>query len=334
MTRSGPSRIGQKTYWHLGKERRVPTKYEVASSRLRYSVTHPPVIDTPAIAWQALHARSSLRCEDWDVFADPAETTYSEYVTRARERDAFVEQSIRDEIQRGASPSPRWRAEAARLLAVLRYPIHGLQMCAAYLGSAAPAGRITQAALYQAADEVRRIHWFAHHIALARLEQADVARDAKDRWQTRPAWQPLRRVVERLLLAYGFDECFAALNLVVKPCFDALTVSRFGEIARERGDVALAALLGSLDEECRQQRRWSRQLLLVLGSADAENLPRLRAHAERWRDDTCDALCSIAADAGFANGANELAELREGLTHASGTLLHDKAGADDRKQAV
>jgi hypothetical protein len=289
---------------------------------------------TPATEWQALQSRSSLRCEDWEAFADPAQTTYSDYVAHARGRDLFVEQSICDEMEHGSSASTKWTIEAGRLLAVLRYPIHGLQMCAAYLGSAAPSGRITQAALYQAADEVRRIHWFSRRIAQARLEHADVARDAKDRWQEQPSWQPLRKVVERLLVTYDFDECFAALNLVVKPCFDLVTLSRFLQVARARGDVALAALLGSLNEDGKRHGRWSRELVRLLCAADSKNLPQLRAHADRWLDDTRDALCSLAAVAGLARGANETATLGDQLTRASRTLLDGGVASVDQKQAV
>jgi Methane/Phenol/Toluene Hydroxylase len=39
----------------------------------------------------------------------------------------------------------------------LRFPGHGLQMLAAYIGKMAPSSRITMAASFQAADEMRSV---------------------------------------------------------------------------------------------------------------------------------------------------------------------------------
>jgi hypothetical protein len=46
----------------------------------------------------------------------------------------------------------------------LRFPGHGLQMLAAYIGKMAPSSGITMAASFQAADEMRRVQRLAYRM--------------------------------------------------------------------------------------------------------------------------------------------------------------------------
>ena len=83
-------------------------------------------------------------------------------------REAFVNgllDSISDDYDRGLSP--QWMAVLDRVLAPFDIPGHGLQMVAAYIGNMAPSSRITIAATFQAADEMRRVQRLAYSDASA-----------------------------------------------------------------------------------------------------------------------------------------------------------------------
>ena len=69
----------QRTYWHLEGLGRVPSAYDIASSRLLYYPAQGFAVDTPVSAWYARHQAGSLRLADWETFRDPRETTYSTY---------------------------------------------------------------------------------------------------------------------------------------------------------------------------------------------------------------------------------------------------------------
>ena len=55
-----------------------------------------------------------------------------------------------------------WVRFLDRWYSPLRFPVHGLQMLAAYIGQMAPASRITNCAAFQAADELRRLQRIAY----------------------------------------------------------------------------------------------------------------------------------------------------------------------------
>ena len=58
-----------------------------------------------------------------------------------------------------------WVRFLDRWYAPLRYPVHGLQMLAAYVAQMAPASRVTNCAAFQSADELRRVQRLAYRTA-------------------------------------------------------------------------------------------------------------------------------------------------------------------------
>ncbi len=272
---------GQKTYWHLLDRKRVPTEYEISTSRLLYYPGRGFEVETPLAAWyREKQAGSPFACSDWERFADPRETTYTSYVQLQAQRETYVDGLLEamDAPEYARNFSPSWPATLERVLPALRYPWHGLQMAACYVGHMAPASRIAIAALLQAADELRRVQRAAYRLRSLQLSRPGFGLKGREAWQEDPLWQPLREAVERLLTAYDWGEAFAALNLALKPRLDELLLVHFGELARRQGDPLLEQVLRSLDADARWQRDWS----VALVRAAIEDRPGNREAIEAW----------------------------------------------------
>jgi toluene monooxygenase system protein E len=273
----------QRTYWHLEALGRRPTDYEIATSRLLYYVGRGFEVTLPAGAWYQKHqVESPLRAADWEAFADPRETTYRKYVELQKKKELFVDglfQSMED-TGYDRTLSAAWLTTLSRLAGPLRYAVHGLQMAACYVGQMAPSGRIVVAALFQAADEMRRVQRLAYRTRALQATSTDFGADARERWQSDPLWQPLREVVEQLLVTYDWGEAFAALNLAVKPAFDDVFMVRLGTLAQSRGDDLLARVLLSLNEDCEWHRAWTRALVETAIASEPTN----RAVLDRWTE--------------------------------------------------
>jgi hypothetical protein len=80
----------------------------------------------------------------------------------------------------------------SRVVAPLRYPGHGLQMVAFYIGQMAPSGWIVITAALQAADEMRRVQRIAYRVRQLQQLHHGFATDSRARWQNDTMWQPLR----------------------------------------------------------------------------------------------------------------------------------------------
>ena len=275
----------QRTYWHLEALGRRPTDYEIATSRLLYYVGHGFEVTLPMGAWYGKHqAESPLRCADWEAFADPRETTYRKYVEMQKKKELFVDglfQSMED-TGYDRSLSASWLSTLSRLVGPLRYAVHGLQMAACYVGQMAPSGRIVVAALFQAADEMRRVQRLAYRTRALQATSPEFGADARERWMSDPLWQPLREVVERLLVTYDWGEALVALNLAVKPAFDDVFMVRLGALAQRQGDDLLGRVLLSLNEDCEWHRAWSRALTQTAVASEPKNRAVLDRWAEVW----------------------------------------------------
>jgi toluene monooxygenase system protein E len=280
----------QKTYWHLLPQRRMPTEYEIVTSKLLCYTGEGFTgkrfeLDVPLKDWYRRYQEESpLVCSSWEKFRDPRETTYTKYTELQRDKEIFVD-GILEEIELtgyDAPLRPAWLDILTRVFAPLRYPGHGFQMIASYFGQMAPSGRITIAAALQSADEMRRIQRIAYRIRQLQRIHPGFAADSKTLWQTDSMWQPLREVVEKLLIAYDWAESFVALNLVLKPLVDELFMKYLSELALSEGDYLLGQIFYSLNEDCQWHRQWSESLVRMAIEDNVRNQDTIQGWINRW----------------------------------------------------
>ena len=287
----------QKTYWHLEHLKRKPTDYDLLTSKLLYYVDRGFEVNVPVEDWYRRHQKGSpLVCTDWEAFRDPRETTYTKYTELQKTKEIFVDGLLKaiDDTGYDRKLSPDWVRVLERVMAPLRYPVHGLQMVAAYVGQMAPSGRITVVSLFQAGDEMRRVQRLAYRMRQLQDTHAGFGDRSRSVWQDDPLWQPLRRVIEQLLVTYDWGEAFVALNLALKPMFDELFLAGFGRLAQSRGDDLLARIFLSLREDCEWHRDWSRALVRMAAADREENADAVAAWLERWRPLVVQALSAFA----------------------------------------
>jgi len=278
----------QKTFWHLMPQRRMPSEYEIVTSKLLLNTGEGFTgkrfeLNVPLEQWyQQYQQGSPLTRANWEKFYDPRETTYTKYTELQMEKEIFVD-GILEEIEATGYDrelSTQWREMLEVLVAPFRYPGHALMMISAYIGQMAPGGRIAVAAALQAADEERRVERLAYRIRQIQLAFPGFASDSKSLWEREPRWQPLREYVERLLVAYDWGESFVALNLVLKPMIDELFMKHISDLALGRNDHLLGQVLYSLNEDCQWHRAWSRALVQTA----IEDNPANRAVIQSWID--------------------------------------------------
>lgn len=308
-----------KTFWHLTTGQRLPTDYELVSSQLSYHTRYPTAVHTPASDFHARHA-CDLQVPDWEDFADPQETTYASYVATRRDREVFAELMLAacDSGDYDKALPSAWLSALDTVLSPLRFPCHGLQLSAAYLSQAAPSGRLTVMLSFQAADELRRISRLAYRTRQLMDSYPSFASRAKPDWQSAAHWQPLRALVEQLLITYDWTEAFCALNLIVKPLFDALYSRQLASLALAQRDDVLGRLLLSLHED----QRWHNEVASAWArfAIAHGHRPRIAALLERWLPRTRDALLTAAEPLSGLSGPGNLAHaLDEAHTQ---TLMH------------
>jgi len=303
----------QKTFWHLLAQRRMPSEYEIVTSKLLLNTGEGFTgkrfeLDVPLQKWYERYQQGSpLTCGSWEKFRDPRETTYTKYTELQMEKEIFVD-GILEEIEATGYDrnfSAAWLQLLSNLVAPFRYPGHALMMIAAYVAQMAPGGRIAVAAMFQAGDEARRVERLAYRIRQIQLAFPGFANDSKFLWESDPRWQPLREVVERLLVTYEWGEAFVALNLVLKPMLDELFLKHTSDLALGQSDHLLGQVLYSLNEDCQWHRQWSRALVKTAIEDNAANRDVIQVWIDKWYPNALRAVDAFSAlFEGKPGGAN------------------------------
>jgi toluene monooxygenase system protein E len=293
---------GRKTYTRLAAGRRVPTEYELVSTDLHYNypMRFELAAANPVVAWYYRYREGSpLQAREWQQFSDPRRTTYRGYTQLQDGREDVVDGLLREIDDSGYDRElgEEWVRFLDRWYAPLRFPVHGLQMLAAYIAQMAPASRITNCAAFQAADELRRVQRIAYRTVQLSgpPSQTEAARRHRAAWEDAAAFQPLRELLERALIAYDWGEAFTVTNLVIKPRIDRLVNREIaGTLAAANGDPLLASVHFSLDEDARWHRGWAAALLRHLIEDTPANADVVSGWIGKWNPLASRALEAVA----------------------------------------
>jgi toluene monooxygenase system protein E len=299
---------GRKTYSRLATGRRIPTEYELMSTDLHYN--HPRRFELPAgnpvVDWYYRNREGSpLQARDWDQFADPRSTTYRIYTQLQDGREDVVDGLLREVDDTGYDTQldDGWVRFLDRWYSPLRFPVHGLQMLAAYVAQMAPSSRITNCASFQMGDEMRRVQRIAYRtvqLAGPPFDDEAVARQ-RAAWEEAAAFQPLRELIERALVAYDWGESFIVTNAVIKPRIDRLVNQDIaGTLATANGDPILTSIHFSLDEDAHWHREWTAALIRHIVDDNTANAEVVSGWIEKWSplaSEALEAFASVTAEA-------------------------------------
>ena len=267
--------------------------------------------------WYKEHRDGSpFKHPDWNAFRDPDELVYRTYNMLQDGQEAYVYGLFNqfNDREHDKSLDAGWAGTLARLYTPSRYLYHTVQMVSAYLQQMSPASTITNCAAFQAADSLR---WLSH--TAYRTKELSLTfpghgfgKDERKSWEEDAAWQGFRELMEKLLTAWDWGECFVALNLVAKPAVEEATLRRLGESARHNGDTLLGMITDAQLLDSASHRRWTATLVKMALEApgNAEAMQRWIAKWEPLADAAVDAYCAGLPDAPNAAG-NAKAATRE-----------------------
>ena len=101
------------------------------------------------------------------------------------------------------------------------------------------------------------------------------------KWETDPAWQGFRELVEKGLVAYDWAEGFVAMNLIARPAVEEAVLRGLGASARHNGDTLLGLLTDAQLVDADRHRRWS-SALVKLALGEAGNKAALDGWVAKW----------------------------------------------------
>lgn len=289
-------RAGLKTYSHFKNLGRMPSEYEIVSTKLTYN-TQGFAVHTPVTQWYERYRDASpLKCSDWDKFADPRQTVYRRYNEIQFRQETYLDFTLEriEEDRSDLALTPQWLDVLRLMLGPYRFPSHAKQMMASYYCHIAPSSRITNCAAFQAADEMRMVQRLAYRVTQLNLAVGGFGEKDRSTWEDHAVWQPLRLCMEKMLTAWDWAESFVALNVVLKPQLDALYLTEFADLAVANKDARLSDFLYSFTQDAQWHRDWTRALVRTALDDRPDNEAVIARWVEKWMPMAQDAIVAFA----------------------------------------
>lgn len=283
-----------RTWSAFGEIRHVPSEYEIVTHEVNYTVRKRRAAafelnpTTPANMWYLTYRdKSPVQVSEWNEFRDPDEMTYRKYVTLQDEQESVVKGVLDqyDSTEHDHDMTAHWLETLAHVLVPSRYPVHGMQMTQAYLGTIAPSSYITNCAAFSAGDLLRRGSLTAYRTRQLQIARPDAhaLSEARRTWEVDLGWQPARKALETALIAYDWAECLTAVNLVLRPALDEILLSQLANVARKNGDDLTWLLLMNLVKDSARATRWSCSLARFAIERSPDNAGSFVRWVKKWR---------------------------------------------------
>lgn len=305
VTRIGRNRA--KTWSSLGNLGRKPSEYEVVTHNMNH--TYKPDggtplemgPDVPGNVWLKEHRDTKLfGVTAWDDFRDPDEMTYRKYCQLQDEQETYVDELLRNftEVKKADGRLDDMTLTFLQTaMTPCRYLGHGQQMLSAYVQQLAPSAYVGNCATFETADALRRVQRIAYRTR--QLDNAHPMRGfgtgERNIWEKDAGWQPIRKIIEELLVVYDFDRAFVGYELCVRPVLDNFFLQQFACVARALGAEADALIAENLYVDTVRANRWVVALAKFIGERSPEGKTAMRTLVAEYRG-AVESIVQAAAD--------------------------------------
>ncbi|MBL6751041.1 MAG: aromatic/alkene monooxygenase hydroxylase subunit beta [Nevskia sp.] len=254
--------------------------------------------------------RTRIVMRDWYALRDPRQYYYGTYtIARARQQEA-MEKNIDFVEKRGLLRDLPQAARDALLFALvpLRHAEWGANANNCYITAYGWGTAVTQAAMFQAMDRLGIAQYISRIGLLLDGNTGEALTQAKALWMEHPAWQGLRRLVERLMVTSDWFELLVAQNLVLDSLLHPLAFQQFERRFSAAHGPALSLLVEFITSWYEESARWVDATVKTAAAESADNAALLRGWIAQWRSAAAEALApyaaaSLDADAGAALAA-------------------------------
>lgn len=260
-------------------------------------------------------SRTAVVMEDWYAFKDPRQYYYGAWtITRSRQQDSmdrnfkFVEKrNLLDSID------DQWRQKALDILIPLRHAEYGANLNHTFIAAYGWGTALTQISCFCGMDRLG-IAQYLTRIGLIADGNSGASLDAaKQAWVEDDTWQPLRRLVEDLLVVEDWFELMVAQAFVLDGILYPLIYEHFDQLMAEHGGSAIAMLTEFMVDWNAENVRVTDAVLKTAAAESAENKAVISGWVQKWLTRTSEALMPIADSALGEQGTTVMAELQGAL---------------------
>ncbi|WP_071394110.1 ferritin family protein [Bacillus tuaregi] len=214
-----------------------------------------------------------LKSSDWEAFRDPKKFWYTTYVNNRKKLAEEIENAFNQTNELGIveNLSAEWVDAVRDIYTPLRHLEYGENVQMQHVIRYALGSAIEQCATYQAYDKTGRAQWISQWAMNMQEHHGDFLAHGKEVLLNDPAYQPLRRYVEEILVTDDWAEVLVAENLTLDLLLGNLMYREFSKEAMKHGDTHLAVMNLVIGKQLDWHRDWAFSLFKLLAQDTAES---------------------------------------------------------------
>ncbi|WP_047151914.1 toluene hydroxylase [Aneurinibacillus tyrosinisolvens] len=214
-----------------------------------------------------------LKSSNWEGFRDPKKYWYTTYVSNRKKLAEEVENGFEyaKHLEIIQTLSPQWVNALRDLYTPLRHLEYGENVQMQHVIRYALGSTIEQCATFQAYDKTGRAQWISLWAMNMEEHHGDFLNHGKEMLEQDPAYQPLRRYVEEILITEDWAEVLVAENLTLDLLLGNLMYQEFNKEAVKQGDIHLSILNLVINKQLDWHRDWAFSLFQYLTQDTAES---------------------------------------------------------------
>jgi hypothetical protein len=243
--------MARKTWVWLSGRKRPPGEYEELSTGVQWY--GDPVSRTELSSWKT---DSTVIKADWDAFRDPSAMYYRNYIVgqdgAERSLDA-VFMVAKDADFVSGIPDP-WRADLVTLVGAMSHAEWATAMAHQHVQRFALSPTVACCSQLQVMDKLRSaersLEWFD-------LIHPDGENLISEAWMESPAMQPLRKLLEEILIVKDWGEVIVAVNVALLGIVAPFQREVFVRGGRANADFVTAALGAAFAKDGARHSLWA-----------------------------------------------------------------------------
>lgn len=284
------------------------SRYQEASFDLqpRDNFHYRPMWDPEREIYDA--RRTAIVMADWDAFRDPRQYYYATYVINRARLQETAEKNFEFVEKHGlmAALGAEQRAALEAGLLPFRHLEWAANLNNCFIAAYCFGSSMAQGAIYNTTDRLGMAQYLSR---IGLLLDGNTGRSldaAKTRWMTDPAWQPLRRLSEAMLVRKDWFELFVVQNLVLDALVHPLAYQRFTDQIGEPGAAFLAMLTEFMTDWYAENVKWVDAWVKTAAAESAHNRELIQGWVSGWSVQALEALAPLLPALGGEAGAARL----------------------------
>lgn len=214
-----------------------------------------------------------LKSSDWEAYRDPKKFWYTTYVNNRKKMAEEVENGFNQAQELGVigNLSPQWVEALRDIYTPLRHLEYGENVQMQHVIRYALGSAIEQCATFQAYDKTGRAQWISQWAMNMQEQHGEFLKHGKEVLLNEPAFEPLLKYVEEILVTNDWAEVIVAENLTLDLLLGNLMYREFNKEAVKQGDSHLSVMNLVIAKQLDWHRDWAFALFKLLAEDKAES---------------------------------------------------------------